>query len=71
MEGELTEFDIKLYEYIRTKDFEKNFFSAKEVAEKFGVDERKIYESLSKISKKMKDKFLVYYRDGRIRIATE
>jgi hypothetical protein len=67
----LSELDMRLYQYIKLNDFETNKWSTPEAAKSLGVEEREIYDSLANLSKHMKDKVWIYYKDGGLRIASE
>ncbi len=67
----LTELDKRVYQYIKLNDFETNKWSTPEAARSLGVDESEIYDSLANLSKHMKDKVWIYYKDGGLRIASE
>ena len=67
----LTEFDRRLYEYIKLNDFETNKWSTPDAAQTLGVEESEIYQSLSNLTKHLKDKIWIYYKDGGLRIASE
>ncbi|UCE37771.1 MAG: hypothetical protein JSW00_00550 [Thermoplasmata archaeon] len=62
---------MRVYQYIKLNDFETNKWSTSEAAKSLGVDESEIYESLANLSKHMKDKVWIYYKDGGLRIAAE
>jgi predicted transcriptional regulator len=68
---DLSELDIRLYQYIKLNDFETNKWSTPEAAKSLGVDESEVYDSLASLSKHMKDKVWIYYKDGGLRIASE
>jgi|GEM_PF-893524 len=68
---DLSEFEKKLYEYVRTNDFESKKWSTPEAAKMLGVDEKTIYEALSNLQKYMKGKVYIYYKDGGLRVAAE
>lgn len=70
-EENLRELDMRVYQYIKLNDFETNKWSTSEAAKSLGVDESEIYESLANLSKHMKDKVWIYYKDGGLRIAAE
>lgn len=70
-EDSLNELDKRLYEYIKLNDFETNKWSTQDAARSLGVEESVIYDSLAKISKLLKDKVWIYYKDGGLRIAAE
>lgn len=67
----LTELDRRVYEYIKLNDFETNKWSTVDAARSLGVDESAIYESLANLTKYMKDKVWIYYKDGGLRIQAE
>ena len=67
----LTELDRRVYEYIKLNDFEKNKWVTKDAARSLGVDEQAIYESLSNLTKFMKDKVWIYYKNGGLHIQAE
>ncbi len=67
----LTELDRRLYEYIKLNDFEKNKWSTPDAARSLGVEESEIYESLANLTKHIKDKIWIYYKDGGLRIVAE
>lgn len=67
----LSELDMRLYQYIKLNDFETNKWSTPEAAKSLGVEESEVYDSLANLSKHMKDKVWIYYKDGGLRIASE
>ena len=67
----LTELDRRLYEYIKLNDFERNKWSTPDAARSLGVEESEIYESLANLTKHIKDKIWIYYKDGGLRIVAE
>ena len=67
----LSELDKRVYQYIKLNDFETNKWSTPEAAKSLGVEESEIYDSLANLSKHMKDKVWIYYKDGGLRIASE
>ena len=67
----MSELDRRLYEYIKLNDFETNKWSTPDAARSLGVKESEVYESLSNLSKHMKDKVWIYYKDGGLRIQAE
>jgi hypothetical protein len=67
----LTEFDKRLYDYIKQNDFQTKKWSTPDAAQTLGVAEDEIYQSLSNLTKHIKDKVWIYYKDGGLRIATE
>jgi len=67
----LTELDRRLYEYIKLNDFQRNKWSTPDAARSLGVEESEIYESLANLTKHIKDKIWIYYKDGGLRIVVE
>jgi predicted transcriptional regulator len=67
----LTELDMRLYEYIKLNDFESLKWSTPDAAKSLGVEESEIYQSLANLSKHLKDKVWIYYKDGGLRVAAE
>ena len=70
-EDQLTDADRKLFEYLRSGDFETNPWSTPAAAKALGMEERQVYESLSNLSKHMKGRFYIHYKDGALRIQAE
>ena len=70
-EEELTEADRKLFEYIRAGDFETRPWYTPDAAKATGLEEKQVYESLSNLSKHMKGRIYIYYKDGALRIQAE
>lgn len=70
-EDELTEADRKLFDYIRTHDSETRPWSTPNAARELGMEEKQVYESLSNLSKHMKGRIYIYYKDGGLRIQAE
>ena len=71
MSDELTEFENRLFEWIRQSDFEKVAWSSKKAAKAFEVDENDVYEALSALTRKVPKRIQLYYSDGNIHIAAE
>jgi hypothetical protein len=67
----ITEFDKKLFEFIKLGKFEENPWSTPKAAAKLGVQEKDVYESLCRLQKLMKGKMYMYYKNGAIRIQAE
>ena len=67
----VTEFDKKLFDFIKQGDFEKNPWSTPVAATKLGAKEKDIYESLCRLQKLMKGRFYIYYKNGALRIQAE
>lgn len=70
-EEELTDADRKLFEYIRSGDFQARPWSTPEAAKATGLEEKQVYESLSNLSKHMKGRIYIYYKEGALRIQAE
>jgi len=70
-EEDLTENDRKLFEYLRSGDFEAKPWSTPDAARTLGMEEKSVYESLSNLSKHMKGRFYIYYKEGGLRIQAE
>ena len=70
-EDKLTELDRRFYEYIKLNDFKNNKWSTKSAAKSLGAQESEIYESLSNLTKQIRDKVWIYYKDGGLRIEAE
>jgi hypothetical protein len=68
---DLTEDDRKLYEYIRSGDFETKKWSTPSVSRALGMSEDQVYESLSNLSKHIKDNIWIYYKNGGLRVVAE
>ncbi len=68
---DLTEDDRKLYEYIRSGDFETRKWSTPSVSRALGMSEDQVYESLSNLSKHIKDNIWIYYKNGGLRVVAE
>ena len=68
---DLTELDKRLYEYIKQGDFESKKWSTPEAAKALGVSEDEVYQSLSNLTKHIKDNIWIYYKDGGLRIVAE
>jgi len=64
----ITDFDKKLFEFIKQGDYEADPWSTPKAAEKLGVKEKEIYESLCRMQKLMKGQIYIYYRNGALRI---
>jgi len=68
---DLTELDKRLYEYIKANDFQTKKWSTPDAARKLGVKEDDVYESLSNLTKHIKDNIWIYYEDGGLRVVAE
>ena len=68
---DLTDLEQRLFEYIRMNDFETRKWSTPDAAARFGVSEDDIYKGLSNLTKQIKDRIWIYYKDGGVRIVAE
>ena len=68
---DLTELDMRVYEYIKDGDFQANKWSTPDAARKLGVSEDEIYQALSNLAKHIKDNVWIYYEEGGLRIVAE
>ena len=68
---DLTEDDRKLYECIRSGDFETRKWSTPSVSRALGMSEDQVYESLSNLSRHIKDNIWIYYKNGGLRVVAE
>ena len=71
MAEEITDFDKRLFEFLKKGDYEKTPWSTPVAAKELGVEEKEIYESLCRLQKHMKGHVYIYYRDGALRIQAE
>jgi len=67
----LTEFEKKLYEYIKNNDFQSKKWSTRDAARALHASEDDVYKALSKLSKEIKDNIWIYYENGGIRVVAE
>ena len=51
--SELTEFELRLFEWIRQSDFESVAWSTKKAARSFKCTENEIYEGVASLTKKV------------------
>lgn len=63
---DLTDFERRLYEYIRDNDFESRPWVTKEAAKKLGRSEEDVYKALSELTKKIRDNIWIYYKEGSL-----
>jgi len=68
---DLTEDDKRVFEYVRSGDYETNKWSTPDAAKKLGMEEDAVYEALANLTKHIKDNIYIYYKDGALRIAAE
>ncbi len=67
----LTELEMRLYEFIKENDFQSKKWSTKDAARALHSSEDDIYNALANLSKEIKDNIWIYYEDGGIRIVAE
>ena len=68
---DLTEFENRLFEWIRQSDFESVAWKASRAAKAFKVDVEDINEALAALTSKVPHNIYVHYEDGAIRISAE
>ena len=68
---DLSDFEKRLFEYIRANDFESRKWSTPDTASRFNVSEDEIYKGLANLTKQIKDRIWIYYKDGGVRIVAE
>jgi len=69
--AELTEFELRLFEWIRQSDFETVAWSTKSAAKSFKCKEDEVYEGVASLTKKIPSRIQIYYKEGKIHIAAE
>ena len=67
----LSEFEKKVYEYIKANDFQSQKWSTRDAARELHSSEDEVYKALSNLSKEIRDNIWIYYEDGGIRIVAE
>ncbi len=68
---DLTSFERQVYEYIRERDFETRPWITREAARNLKVEDIKIYEALSELTRKIRDNIWIFYRDGHLHVVAE
>ena len=68
---DLTEFETRLFEWIRQSDFEGVAWKASRAAKAFKVTVEDINEALAALTSKVPHNIYVHYEDGAIRISAE
>ena len=71
MAEELTDFEIRLFAWIRESDFEDVPWSTKTAAKSFKCKEDEIYEAVASLTKKLPNRIQIYYENGNVHIAAE
>ena len=69
--GDLTEFETRLFEWIRQSNFESVPWKAGRAAKAFKVSVDEINDALAALTSKVPHNIYVHYRDGAIRISAE
>ena len=69
--GDLTEFETRLFEWIRQSDFEGVAWKASRAAKAFKVTVEEINEALAALTSKVPHNIYVHYENGAIRISAE
>ena len=69
--ADLTEFELRLFEWIKHSDFEVVAWSTKKAAKSFKCKEDEIYEGVASLTKKLPNRIQVYYEEGNVHIAAE
>ncbi len=69
--SELTEFELRLFEWIRQSDFESVAWSTKKAAKSFKCTEDEIYEGVASLTKKVPTRIQIFYENGNLHIAAE
>ena len=69
--AELTELEMRLFEWIRQSDFETIAWSTPKAAKSFGVTQNQIYDTIASLTKKVPTKIQVFYKDGNLHIAAD
>ena len=68
---DLTDFELRLFEWIRQSDFESVAWSTKSAAKSFKCKENEIYDGVASLTKKLPNRIQIYYEDGNVHIAAE
>lgn len=68
---DLTDFELRLFEWIRQSDFEEVAWSSSRAAKAFKVPEKDIYEALAALSAKIPGNIYIHYDEGAIRISAD
>jgi len=68
---DLSEIDLKVYEYIKAGDFENHPWSTPTVASELNLKNEEIYDSLHNLAKNVRDNIWIHYKDGALRVSAE
>ena len=69
--ADLTDFELRLFEWIRQSDFETVAWSSKSAAKSFKCKENEIYDGVASLTKKLPNRIQIYYEEGNVHIAAE
>ncbi|RJU87786.1 MAG: hypothetical protein DWC02_02565 [Candidatus Poseidoniales archaeon] len=69
--ADLTDFELRLFEWIKQSDFESVAWSSKKAARSFKCKESEIFEGVASLTKKLPNRIQIYYEDGNVHIAAE
>ena len=68
---DLTEFETRLFEWIRQSDFEEVPWKASRAAKAFKVTVEEVNEGLAALTSKVPGNIYVHYEEGAIRISAD
>ena len=68
---DLTDVEMRVYEFVRDGDFGNNPWITKDVAKVLGMKEEDLYHALSELTKKIRDNFWIYYENGSLRVVAD
>ena len=60
-----------MYEYIKAGDYQTKKWSTPAAARSIGISEDDVYQSMSNLTKHVKDNIWIYYKDGGLRVVAE
>ena len=69
--ADLTEFELRLFEWIRQSDFESVAWSTKKAAKSLKCTEDEINEGVASLTKKLPTRIQIYYEEVNVHIAAE
>ena len=68
---DLTEFEMRLFEWIRQSDFEEVPWKASRAAKAFKVTTEEVNEALAALTSKVPNNIYVHYDEGAIRLSAD
>lgn len=68
---DLTELDLKVYEYIKAGDFEAQPWSTPGAATALKLEPDQVYEALHNLAKHIRDSVWIHYKDGGLRVSAQ